>query len=807
MTATSTPKPEIYEKLGAFYLGREYDLRAKELRESLLMYDSRDLTTHALCVGMTGSGKTGLCIALLEEAAMDGVPAIALDPKGDLSNLLLTFPNLSPNDFFPWIDPAEATRKGCTVEELASNRAQQWREGLAEWGQAPERIAKLRETVDLAIYTPGSNAGIPLTVLKSFDAPPASVANDHELMASHVSSAASGLLALLGIDADPLSSREHVLLSSILQHAWSTGQSIPLGDLIGAIHAPPFDRVGVLPVESFMPAADRSKLAMRLNNLLASPAFAPWLIGEPLDIKRLLYSPSGKPKLSIVSIAHLSDGERMFFVTRLLSELSAWMRGQKGTSSLRAIFYMDEIAGYFPPVANPPSKAPMLTLLKQARAFGLGITVATQNPVDLDYKGLANIGTWFLGRLQTERDKQRVLEGLEGAATQAGHGFNRSEMEQTLAGLGNRVFLLHNVHEDHPRVFQSRWVMSYLAGPLAREQITQLKASQEPEQSQAESTASAAVAPVNKPAAVATTPSRPVIPTTIRQRFVASHGYRDTSKQTTHYMPGLYVAAQLHFVRAASNFDHWQDVALWLPCPDTVPTELWETAEVVQDWVWQDEADANSCFTEPPTELLLPANYKRWTSAAKDHLFRTQKFKLYFSPQTKATATGGLTESEARLELSQQAREARDEAIEELRAKYAKLDAALTKKLQLAMERVDREKNQYNHATLSTVIELGSSLLGGLFGNKRSRLTASKGASAARSVGRASQQRGDVQAAEAALEELRQQVLDLNEQATQEAEALRNKFDPQNLALEVIEVSPKKTDLKVDTVCLAWLPG
>ncbi|MCA9086899.1 MAG: ATP-binding protein, partial [Planctomycetaceae bacterium] len=209
---------------------------------------------------------------------------------------------------------------------------------------------------------------------------------------------------------------------------------------------PPFDRIGVIGLENFYPQADRFQLAMLLNNLLASPGFSSWMEGESLDIQKMLYSPDGKPRFTILSIAHLSEAERMFFVTIFLNEVVSWMRAQSGTSSLRAILYMDEVFGYFPPTANPPSKTPMLTLLKQARAFGLGVVLATQNPVDLDYKGLSNAGTWFIGRLQTERDKARVLDGLEGASAAAGHAFDRRQMEVILSGLGSRVFLLNNVH-------------------------------------------------------------------------------------------------------------------------------------------------------------------------------------------------------------------------------------------------------------------------------------------------------------------------------------------------------------------------
>jgi hypothetical protein len=409
-----------------------------------VLYDARDLTTHAVIIGMTGSGKTGLGIGLLEEAALDHVPVIAVDPKGDLGNLLLTFPKLAAEDFRPWISEHQATERGLSADAFAKEQAALWKKGLAEWGQDGARIERLRAGTEMAIYTPGSNAGLPLSVLKSFDAPSRKLIDDVDLYRERVQATATGVLSLVSVDADPATSREHILLSRILDEAWQDGRSPDLPGLIAAIQAPPFTRVGVMDIESFYSSKDRFQLALRLNNLLAAPGFDAWLQGESLDIARLLHTEAGKPRISILSIAHLSDPERMFFVSMLLNELIAWMRAQPGTSTLRAVLYMDEIFGYMPPVANPPSKPLFLTLLKQARAYGLGLALATQNPVDLDYKGLSNTGTWFIGRLQTERDKARVMEGLEGVRSE---GFDRQKMEQTLAGLGKRTFLLHRTKE------------------------------------------------------------------------------------------------------------------------------------------------------------------------------------------------------------------------------------------------------------------------------------------------------------------------------------------------------------------------
>ncbi len=463
-----------YEKLGVFYLGRHHDLPGRKTRPELLLYESRHLVTHGLVVGMTGSGKTGLCLDILEEAAIDGIPAIVIDPKGDLGNLLLTFPELRPEDFAPWINEDDAWKENLSVADAAAKQAGLWRSGLAAWSQPPDRIRRLRDAAEFVIYTPGSGAGLPVSILSSFATPPIEVMEDAELLRDRVGSTVAGLLGLVGVEADPVQSRETILLSQLIQQAWTQGRDLDLAALIQEVQNPALRRIGVIDVEAFFPAKDRFNLAMQLNSLLASPGFASWLQGEPLDVGRLLHSAAGQPRVSIFSIAHLGDSERMLFVTLLLNQVLGWMRTQSGTNSLRALVYMDEIFGYFPPVANPPSKLPLLTLLKQARALGVGVLLATQNPVDLDYKGLANIGSWFIGRLQTERDKLRVLEGLEGAASGRGAAFDRADAERILAGLGSRVFLLHDVHEEGFDIFESRWALSYLRGPLSRSQIKSL---------------------------------------------------------------------------------------------------------------------------------------------------------------------------------------------------------------------------------------------------------------------------------------------------------------------------------------------
>ncbi len=465
---------EDYEKLGSFYLGRVYDMEAGKATDQLLLYDLKDLVTHAVCVGMTGSGKTGLCISLIEEAAIDGVPSILIDPKGDLADLMLTFPNLNGQDFLPWINLDDAQQKGMSPADYANKQAETWKNGLAAWGQDGSRIQRLRDAAEVLIYTPGSNAGIPVSILKSFAVPPAAILEDEDLLRERISTTVTSLLGLVGIEADPVQSREHILLSTILDNSWRQKQDLDLAAIIQQVQKPPVTKIGILDLESFYSSKDRFGLVLALNNLLASPGFNAWLQGTPLDIGQILYTASGKPRVAIFSISHLGDQERMFFVSLLMNQILGWMRSQSGTTSLRALVYMDEIFGFLPPIANPPSKLPMLTLLKQARAFGVGMVLATQNPVDLDYKALSNAGTWFIGRLQTERDKARLLDGLDSAAASSGVQFDRSQIEKILSSLGNRVFLMNNTHDDHPEIFQTRWALSYLPGPLARDQIKKL---------------------------------------------------------------------------------------------------------------------------------------------------------------------------------------------------------------------------------------------------------------------------------------------------------------------------------------------
>ena len=796
-----------YEKLGSFYLGKLYDLAKKRVTEGLLLYDSKDLVTHAVCVGMTGSGKTGLCLALLEEAALDGIPAILIDPKGDLPNLLLTFPRLQAEDFRPWVSEEEARRKGLSLEEFAQQQADLWSAGLEEWGQSGQRIQRLREAAEFVVYTPGSSAGFPVSILKSFAAPEAAVLEDGELLQDRVGTIVMSLLSLVGIEADPVQSREHILLSTILGWAWKNGEDLSLEAVIRYVQDPPMRKIGVLDLESFYPAKERFSLVMALNNLLAAPGFASWTEGEELDVSQLLHTADGRPRHCIFSIAHLNDAERMFFVSLLLTQVLGWTRSQPGTASLRAILYMDEIFGFFPPVANPPSKLPLLSLLKQARAYGLGVVLATQNPVDLDYKGLSNAGTWFIGRLQTERDKARLLEGLEGAAAAASSSFDRRQMEETLAGLGQRVFLMNNVHEDEPAVFQSRWAMSYLRGPMTGSQIKilmdLLKARATPAPIPA--TAEPALEPETQPTET-TAAAAPGVAAEVPQFYVPVRGSRPAGS-TPLYHPMLVGAARLSFTDVKAGVDATQEMVFTTPLHDAAIPVQWEEATeagfAARDL--QKSPAEGAQFAVLPAPAARPKSYVTWQREFANWLYSSQRLTLWKSPSLGEISRPGESERDFRVRLQQVSREHRDQAVDRLRQKYAPRIASLQERLRRAQQALEREQEQAKDQKMQTAISFGATLLGAFVGRKAlSATTLGRATTAARGVSRAVKQQEDVGRVEDTVETLQQQLVALEEEFRSEASALESKLDPLSEGLETLSVRPKKSGISVQLVALAW---
>jgi len=786
-----------FERLGVFYLGRRYDLGTRKVTSDLVLYDSKDLVTHALCVGMTGSGKTGLGIAVIEEAAIDGVPVIVIDPKGDLTNLLLTFPNLSATDFAPWVNEDEARRAGKSNDEFAAAQADLWKKGLAEWGEDGARIQRFRDAADFTLYTPGSTAGVPVSILTSLERP---AAGDAELWRERVPTVVSSVLSLIGVAAEPMKSREHVLLSTILLSAWEAGESLDFATLIQRVQHPPFARVGVMDTDAFFPAQDRFALATSINALMASPGFDVWSQGEPLDVSAFLRTSAGKPRVSIFSIAHLDDGQRMFFVSLLLNAIAGWMRTQTGTASLRAMVYMDEIFGFFPPVANPPSKGPLLTLLKQGRAAGVGVVLATQNPVDLDYKGLSNIGTWWLGRLQTDRDKARVLDGLEGASDSG--GFDRGEVDKLLSSLTSRVFVMRNVHDDELTVFQSRWALSYLRGPLGRDEIKKLTA-----ESKAMIAAPAGRAPsaASPPVSTATASGggRPVLPPGIAQYFSPDAA----AAVSTPLRPLIYGAANVRFTDPKLKIDTTKLVRLTTAVSDGAVPVDWENASRVE-WapeMLENDAPDNARFADLPSAAGKARNYDAWTKQLTASLCTTEAIDLFRSPSTGELSRPDESEREFRARIGQGSRENRDRSLDAVRRKFAPRQAALEDKLRRANQVVERESEQATGQKLQTAISVGATLVGALLGRKALNIgTIGRATTAARGVGRTMKESEDIERAKqnvAALEEQRKQ---LETEFAAETAALDAANDVATETLEKITIRPKKTNITVKLVSLVW---
>jgi hypothetical protein len=805
-----------FEKLGAFYLGHEVDPASGE-RSGLLLLDARDLTTHGVIIGMTGSGKTGLGVGLIEEAAIDRIPVIAIDPKGDLGNLLLAFPDLSPSDFRPWVNEDVARQRGVDPEAYAAQQAETWRKGLAASGQDGERIRRLQEHADFSVYTPGSSAGIPVSVLRSFDAPPQALVDDADAFRERVQSTVTGLLGLLGVNADPVRSREHILLSSILDDAWRKGRDLDLGALIGAIQQPPFTRLGVMELESVYPGKDRFALAMQLNALLASPGFQAWMEGEPLDVASLLYTPAGKPRVAIFSIAHLGESERMFFVTMLLSAVLAWTRSQPGTTTLRALLYMDEVFGFFPPTANPPSKQPMLTLLKQARAYGLGVVLATQNPVDLDYKGLGNTGTWFIGRLQTERDKARVLDALDGAMA-GSNPIPRAELDRMISGLAQRHFLMHSVHRGAPTSFATRWVMSYLAGPMTLAQIrtlSRLDAAKVERRTSpgAEAPATApetaipgvaGPAPAAAPAVASPTPAspRPLLPPDVRQFFVPPVA----RAEGLHYRPAVVAAAEVRYAQARLGVDETRSLQVLVPL-DAGPIAFSpDRAEVVDFPVefLDPEPMPGAAFAALPAEATQARSYVGWSRELTRWIQSSQPIVLYESKEMKLTSNVGESERDFRIRLSERAREARDAQADRIRQRYESRFRTLEERLRRAEQAAARRAAQSQQAVLNTGVAVLGGLLGAMLGGS-ARGQLGRASTAARGAGRVAQTRQETAMAGETVEAVRAQVGELE----RELQAELHRLDDAAIGeapLEETAVRPNLNAISMRLVALAWLP-
>jgi hypothetical protein len=818
-----------------FYLGSRIDPSTGQPDGNQLLYDPIDLTTHAVVVGMTGSGKTGLCVGLMEEAALNGIPSLMIDPKGDITNTLLHFPDLAPEDFQPWVNPDQARREGKSVEQAAAETASLWKEKLAEIGIGKERLTALQDAVEYAVYTPGSDAGIPVSILASFQAPLISWESNREMLREKISSTVTALLGLVGIkDVDPVRSREHILLANIFEHAWSQGRDLDLGELILQTQSPPFSKLGVFEVNTFFPEKDRFNLAMSLNNILAAPAFQVWIEGQPLDIPGLLYTPDGRPRHSVFYIAHLSDTERMFFVTLLFSAFESWMRTQAGTTSLRALLYFDEIFGYLPPVNNPSSKQPMLRMLKQARAFGVGLVLVTQNPVDVDYKALSNAGTWFIGKLQTDQDKQRLLDGLQGAMS---GDINRGVYDRLISTLGKRVFLLHNVHTPGsgggPQLFRTRWAMNYLAGPLTRAQIpllNQLKnVSRLPTtgksyvyeerpagvETPATTVPAAAPTPNAAPAPVTAPSTRPAIPNGVKEYFLPNNltftqSFKAAGKtypeqaysQGLVYRPVLLAQASIRFLNRKYNLDYAVDRAALVETPDRRGALRWDNYQVapVQPGSLDNSPDPQASFapleapfTDARTIAAMERDFADWAYRTTEVVVRSNEaLKVYAGPD--------VSHGEFRRMCDEAARQGREAEVKKIEDAYTKRIEAIRVKLSREERELAEDRSRLSHRKMEEMGTHAENIFG-LFGGRKRSLTTSL---SKRRI--TDQAKAAVEESVAAIEDYKRQMAALEKEKVEAVRSVQERWGELAAQVTEIKVTPYKKDILMELFGVAWMP-
>ncbi len=800
---------------GDFFLGKTYNLKAGKMDDELVYYDPDDLTTHGVITGMTGSGKTGLGVILLEEAALQGIPAIVVDPKGDLTNLLLHFPDLLPEDFNPWVDRDAARREGISVEEAAEGAAKLWKNGLASYGIEKPQLEALSNAVEFAVYTPGSDAGLPVSILASFSAPEIPWEGNKEILRDKISSTVTAVLGLIGFrDIDPVRSKEHILLSNIFEHAWKDGQDLDMPTLITHVQSPPFDKLGVFSLDQFYPQDERFELAMLLNNFLAAPAFQTWLEGASLDIGAILFTPDGKPRHSVFYLAHLSDQERMFFVTLLYTAIETWMRTQKGSGSLRAMVYFDEIAGYLPPVSNPPSKSIILRMLKQARAFGVGLILATQNPVDLDYKALSNAGTWMVGKLQTDQDKARLLDGLEGAAP----GINRGDFDRMISMIDKRVFLLHNVHEDEPQVFHTRWAMNYLPGPLTRTQIPQLNAlvnAKSHGSARYQKLQEAVDSGVEEKTTLGQTVV-PVLPGSVDvQYYPVNIGpdaalkaenrtiSLDTRQPQLLYQPALAGQARVAFLDRKYNISHEAIYTIRIDEYRRKGLIRWENFVAGPLNLNRLQATPQpGAFFESLDQLGIESGgaIQDLEKDFVEWIYRTQTMTLRINEALGVVAGPEVSDEEFREMCEEAVEDKSDDEIEKIKAKYeAKLDK-LEDKLKKEMQELEEDKQELSHRRME---EAGKGLenIIGLFAGRRRSITTSL---TKRRM--TSQAKLDVEESEQEIEDLEQDMKEMEKELAEELEDVKERWEETVSEVTEEPVSPYKKNIFIEVFGILWLP-
>jgi hypothetical protein len=823
-----------------FYFGREFDFETKKADpEKPVFYDPEDLTTHMVITGMTGSGKTGMGIILLEEAALKGIPAILIDPKGDLTNTLLHFPNMMPADFTPWVDKDAARRDGKTPEEAGTEASASWRKGLLDTGIDKARVMALTNKVDRAIYSPGSDAAIPVSILSSLKAPIISWEENQELLRENISSTVAALLGLIGLkNLDPVRSREHILLSNILEFAWSQGKDLNLESLILQVQNPPFDKLGVFPVSKMYPEKDRFDLAMQLNNFLAAPAFATWLQGQPLDIGEFLYTPEGKPRHSVFYLAHLSDAERMFFVTLLYSAIETWTRAQSGTTNLRALVYFDEIVGYLPPVQTTPAKPIILRLFKQARAFGVGLVVATQNPIDLDYKALSNTGTWMIGRLQTEQDKRRLLDGLDSVSGT----FDRAYFDKTISSLPKRVFLLHNINAKKPLVFSTRWAMNYLPGPIMRNRLDELNKlvgtiEEDMDWSQTDTVVGASRSTQTNVSEneiagsgrgdLPGNPTEPILASRVAVHYLPmnltlSQALRDNpvdvpataGNALTYYKPALLGQAKVYYASRTYGLNVERQVAIAIHSLEGRGLVQWQDYKT-------DPVDATQLENRPlPNssfgDLVYPFDdEKNIESMQKDFvewIYRSNTLKLYRSEKYKMTSEPDESQEDFTKRVSAANSSASSDAVEKIRAKFEKQKKTIETRLMKEQMELDKDQTTLNQrkmeeggSWLSTAARTFLGGKGGLVGNlKRGGSSINSNLTKRRMTSTA---KANVDESNQMIELYTQQLAELDQQMEAEIAALQENTEDISASIREVVVTPQKKDIVVEVFGLGWLPN
>ncbi|MDD2973978.1 MAG: DUF87 domain-containing protein [Aliarcobacter cryaerophilus] len=778
-----------YEKLKLFYIGKEKN----DGQITPLVYQNKDLLTHAAIIGMTGSGKTGLGVTLLEEAAIDAIPSIIIDPKGDMTNLLLNFPELNPSDFEPWLDDSEVSNSGGTKEELAIKVSNSYKEGIQRDFQDLSRVKKLKDSADFTIYTPGSSAGIQVSILSSFKAPTIEILEDMELFSNIINSTVHSILSLIDNKSDE-TSKESILLASIFTNYFKEQRDLTLEELITLIVTPPFSKIGVFDLETFFPQSDRLKFALKINTIIASPSFSSWLEGESLDISKMLYSQSGKAKVNIFSIAHLNDSQRMFFVTILLNQILAWMRRQEGTTSLKALLYMDEIFGYFPPQANPPSKQPMLTLLKQARSFGIGVILSTQNPVDIDYKGLSNIGTWFIGRLQTKQDIEKVIDGLSSASE---NGLNKQELSLALGTLAKRNFIMKNINEEHIKTFETRWALSYLKGPLSKDAIKKLM---ENKKNNSPKNLEEKKSEVNEPFIdVSKGKSKPVIVSSIKEKYSYS------SQNNAYYMQGyLLFSCSVHYLYTLKNVDLKENINFKIYLDEKATEINFDEKEDVLIYSFDEKEKTNSFYYELPSFIQNEKELKLLERDFADYVYRNFKLTLYKNDTLKISSKQYESLDDFKIRIQDRLNEQIDEKIENLKQKFEKENTLLEQKISKLFEKLEKEEQDAASATTNSIISIGTSILGAFFGKSSKTAIISKVATSSRGVSRALKERSDIKSVQSEIDALQSLQDGLEEKLKIEIEKINHEFNISKYTIDEFFIKPKRTDIYDIKIELLW---